>query len=127
MKTKRLYTWLRVTSLPERIANLARMHGHPHRLHLIDNNLVFKKFCAAKNRRLEFPSLGYEDLDIEEEEKGGKVIFCLTFFLETKLLYTGCAKMRLFLFASNFFIFHAIEKFCTLIQSCGSDNSNNNE
>ena len=67
-----------MTSLPERIANLARMHGHPHCLHLIDNNLVFKKFCAAKNRRLEFPSLGCEDLNIEEEEKGGKVIFCLT-------------------------------------------------
>ena len=38
----------------------------------------------------------------------------------------GVQKMRFFFFASNFFIFYAIEKFCTLIQSCGSDNSNNN-
>ena len=50
-----------------------------------------KKFCAAKNRRLEFPSLGCEDLNIEEEEKGGKVIFCLTFFFRNEAsLYRVC-------------------------------------
>ena len=78
---------------------------------------MFKKFCKQKNRRLEFPSFGNDDVVVEEEEENGvKLIFCLTFaFLEARLLHKGCAKNAFFFpFASNFFTYHTIVKFCTL-------------
>ena len=77
---RRLYTWLRVTSTPERIINFGRMHGHwthpsPR---LARKQTYFHSILPAKN-------LGY---DIDVNGPGGKVIFSLTFvFLEAKLLY----------------------------------------
>ena len=72
---------------------------------------------AKKNRRLEFPSFDNDDVVVKEEEENRvKLIFYFTFaVLEARLLHKGCAKNAFFFpFASNFFTYHTIVKFCTL-------------